>query len=187
MIGTIIGLATSAAGSIWGAVSSARKSREAQAVLDRQHTANQDWYNREYNTDYTQRADVQRILTKQRDLLSEAYKRARATNVVAGGSDNSLAMLQNSANQSLADTISSVASSGQTYKDNINSQRLAESNQYAQGVANVLNGQAQQDAQAAGQVTKAGAGMMSADNKSWKDEQENWGWLFKRKGGVSEA
>ena len=180
MYAALAGLALSAAGNIAGAVMSARKAKEGQNILNQQHADNVAWYNRRYNSDYTQRSDYQAMLSRMRDTLSEQYRRARATNKVAGGTDEGLAMLQNSANQALANATSSIASNASAYKDSIDNARNNEANQYANTMNSIRQAEAQRNAVAGQTMGNTGASIIETDTNTWKDDAENWGWLIKK-------
>ena len=63
MIGSIIGAGMQAAGAIWGGISASKSAKKVTQSIERQQQENQDWYDRRYNEDATQRADAQRLLT----------------------------------------------------------------------------------------------------------------------------
>lgn len=102
------------------------------------------------------RSDVQAAINKQRELLDEQYKRARATNTVAGGTDASLALQRESANRATADTMSNVAANAAEYKDNIEQQYRAQDAALNQQQAQNHQQQAAQISQAASQAVNAG-------------------------------
>ena len=78
---------------------------------------NQAWWDIKRPQDYTARSDVQAAINRQRQILNEQYRNARATNVVAGGTDASLALQKEAANRSLAQTSTDVASNAAAWKD----------------------------------------------------------------------
>ena len=78
---------------------------------------NQAWWDVKKNQDYTARADVQAAINRQRQILDEQYRNARATNVVAGGTDAQLALQKEAANRSLAQTTTDVASNAAAWDD----------------------------------------------------------------------
>ena len=47
-----------------GGITGARAERKVQDSIKKQQRENEDWFNRRYNEDSTQRADAQRILTR---------------------------------------------------------------------------------------------------------------------------
>ena len=105
MVGSLIGAAAQVGSSIYGAIKSSQANKRAQQLIQNQRDENQKWYDQKMAEDYTQRTDVQNVLRKQRELLQEQYQRARATNLVAGGTDESLALQQAAANNAMGDTM----------------------------------------------------------------------------------
>lgn len=77
MLGSIIGAGVGAAASIFGGISASKAIKKMKANLEAQRKKNQDWYDQRYNEDATQRADAQRILTKQRRLFETATEQHR--------------------------------------------------------------------------------------------------------------
>lgn len=161
MVGTLIGAAAQVGSSIYGAIKSSQANKKAESLLQNQRDENQKWYDRKMAEDYTQRSDVQSVLQKQRDLLSEQYKRARAANIVGGGTDESLALQQQEANETMGDTMESIAAQADTYKEGIENQfRAQDAALNQQQVANE-QAKAQSIATAAGQVGSAVSGLMA--------------------------
>lgn len=161
MVGQILGATTQVGASIYGAIKSSQANKRAQKLLQNQRDENQKWYDQKMSEDYMQRSDVQNILRKQRDLLDEQYKRARATNLVAGGTDESLALQQQAANQTMADTMGNIAAQASSYKDSVEQQYRAQDAALNQQQIGVEQAKAQAIAQAAGQVGSAVSGLMT--------------------------
>lgn len=161
MVGAIIGAAAQIGSSIYGAVKSSQANKRAQAMIQNQRDENQKWYDQKIAEDYTQRSDVQNILRKQRDLLNEQYQRARATNIVAGGTDESLALQQQAANEAMGDTIAGIAANASNYKDSIENQYRAQDAALNQQQIGVEQANAQTIAQAAGQMGSAVGGLVT--------------------------
>ena len=161
MVGQIIGAATQIGASVYGAIKSSQANKRAQQMLQNQKDENQKWYDQKMAEDYMQRSDVQNVLRKQRELLQEQYKRARATNIVAGGTDESLALQQQAANQAMGDTMANIAAQASSYKEGIENQYLE--NKAALAEKEIANEQAkaQSIATAAGQVGSAVSGLMT--------------------------
>jgi hypothetical protein len=148
--------------SIYGQVQSNKLNKQAQAEIDARKKENQQWYNQKMNEDYMMRSDVQNVLRKQRDLLNEQYQRARATNIVAGGTDESLALQQQAANKTMGDTMADIAANASSYKDNVELQYRAQQNALSQQQQQVYTNQANAVASAASQAGKAGAGLLQS-------------------------
>lgn len=147
--------------SIYGAVASAKQNQKAEAELKARRDENKRWYEQKMNEDYMMRSDVQNVLRKQRDMLDEQYKRARATNVVAGGTDESLAMQQEAANRQMGETMANVAENAASHKDNVEAQYRAQEDSLSQQQQNIHANQANATAAAASQAANAGASLMA--------------------------
>ena len=161
MVGAAIGTAAQVGASIYGAIKSSQANKKAMDILKAQKDENKKWYEERMNEDYLQRADVQNVLRKQRELLGEQYKRARATNVVAGGTDESLAMQQEAANEVLGDTMGNIAAQAESYKEGVENQYRTTDAALDQQEMGIHQTQAQTIATAAGQVGKAVSGLVS--------------------------
>lgn len=155
MIGSIIGAIGQIGTSIYGAARSSQLNRQANDMLERQMSGARSYYEGKLAEDYMNRSDVQGVLQKQRELLDEQYKRAKATNVVAGGTDESLALQKQAANESLSDTMSDIAASASSYRDSLERQYRDEMNSYTGMQRSLLQSQANAVAQAASQAGSA--------------------------------
>lgn len=160
MIGTIIGAVASLGSAIYGGIKSSKENEKARRLIAKQRADNKRWYDMKRGQDYTMRSDVQAAINKQRELLDEQYKRARATNTVAGGTDASLALQRESANRATADMMSNVAANAAEYKDSIEQQYRAQDAALNQQQAQGHQQQAAQNAQAASQAVNAGVKMV---------------------------
>lgn len=170
MVGTLIGAAAQVGSSIYGAIKSSQANKRAEKLLQNQRDENQKWYDQKMSEDYSQRTDVQNVLRKQRELLNEQYQRARATNVVAGGTDESLALQQQAANDAMGDTMADIAANADTYKEGVENQyRTQDAALNQQQIANEQN-RAQTIANAAGQVGSAVSGLMAGGMGNTKVE-----------------
>lgn len=161
MVGQILGAAAQVGSSIYGAIKSSQANKRAEEMIQNQRGENQRWYDQRMAEDYMQRSDVQNVLRKQRELLSEQYQRARATNIVAGGTDESLALQQQAANEAMGDTMADIAANAANYKDNVENQYRAQDAALNQQQVAAEQAKAQAIAQAAGQVGSAVSGLMT--------------------------
>ena len=161
MVGQIIGAAAQAGTAIYGAIKSSQANKRAEAMLQNQRDENRKWYDQKMAEDYMQRSDVQNVLRKQRELLNEQYQRARATNIVAGGTDESLALQQQAANEVMGDTMADIAANASAYKDSVENQYRAQDAALNQQQIGVEQAKAQAIAQAAGQAGSAVSGLMT--------------------------
>lgn len=160
MWSAIIGGVAALGSAIYGGIKSAQANNNARRLIERQRDDNRGWYNLRMSQDYTQRADVQAAIKRQRELLNEQYQRAKATNVVAGGTDEALALQQQAANKSVSDTMTDIAAQAANYKDNVEQQYRAQDAALNQQQVQNYQQQAAQTAQAASQGVNAGLGML---------------------------
>ena len=160
MVGAALGAAIQVGSSIYGAVKSSQAAKQAESRLKNMRDDNRKWYEERMMSDYTQRADMQNILRKQRDLLGEQYQRAWATNIVAGGTDESLALQQQAANDAMGETMANIAGQSAAYKDSIEEQYKAKDDALAQQQIANDQSKAQAIAAAAGQIGSAVSGLV---------------------------
>lgn len=141
---------------IYGTIASAKANNRARKLIQQQRDDNRAWYNIKSSQDYTQRADVQAAIKKQREMLDEQYKRAKATGAVAGATDESIALQKKAANDALSQTMTDVAAGAAAYKDNIEQQYRSQDAALNQQQIQSYQQQAAQTAQAASQAVNAG-------------------------------
>ncbi len=125
-----------------------KAAKKAQQIeqdnYNRQTADNQNWYDRNYNADATQRADTQRILNKTQDYLRRSNRAAQAAAAVGGLSEESVAAQKQANANAMADATSQIAVANEARKENIdniyNERKNALGNAHAQfGVATENN------------------------------------------------
>lgn len=164
-----VGLGLSAASSIgnaiFGGISANKQKREQLKSLRKQQRENRDWYNRRYNEDATQRADVQRMLSRTNEAIAERNRAAAGKQRVIGGTDASLASTQQANAEAMGDALSTVAANAEARKDNIEAQyreRKADLDAQEDAVkANAAAAQRANTAQAATSAVNIGAGILA--------------------------
>ncbi len=124
MIGSLIGGAMKIGGGIFGGIKASKAMKKVKANLNNQMKENQNWYDRRYNEDSTQRADAQRILTMTQDSIRKRNQAAAGSQAVMGGTDEALAAERAANNAAMADATSQIAVAGEARKDNIEQQYL---------------------------------------------------------------
>ena len=157
---TILGGAAALGSAIYGAIKSSKYNKQADRLIQNQRDENKRWYDIKMSQDYTQRADVQNAINRQREMLDEQYNRAKQTAKVAGGSDAALAAQKEAANKSLSDTMSNVASNAADYKDKVESQYRQQDAALNQQQAEQERQKAQAAAAAASQGVNAGLNLV---------------------------
>jgi hypothetical protein len=115
LIPGLIGLGTSLYA---GYKAGKERDKQMNLVLDQQRQ-NQEWYDRNYLSDYTQRADTQALIKNLRDNMQKANKRAAATAVVTGATPEAQAVQKEQTNKVLTDTYSKIGAQGAAWKDQI--------------------------------------------------------------------
>lgn len=125
MLGAIIGGALGAAGSILGGISKNNAIKKQMEMAAQQQRENQDWYDRRYNEDATQRADAQRMITLTEESIKKRNKAAAGTAAVMGGTDESVAAEKEANSKALADTTSQIVAAADARKDQIEGQFLS--------------------------------------------------------------
>ncbi|MBQ9636751.1 MAG: hypothetical protein IJV36_02490 [Prevotella sp.] len=111
--------------------------KDKDKIIDGQQEQLQNWYDRNYNEDTTQRADAQRLLNYTAEQIKQRNKRAAGTQAVMGGTEESVAAEKEANSKALAEAASSIAASGVSRKDSID----AAYQQGMQGIASQRMGQ----------------------------------------------
>lgn len=153
----LIGSAIGAAGSIFGGIAASKAMKKMKENVEAQKRANQDWYDRRYNEDATQRADAQRILTLTEENIKNRNRAAQGAQAVMGGTEESVAAAKDANNRALSDAAAQIAVNGEQRKDAIE-------NQYQERDAaldNQLNNIEQSKAQAISQAVQGVTGIAS--------------------------
>lgn len=130
MLGGLIGGAVGALGGIFGGISKNKMLKKQMAMVKEQKGENEDWYNRRYNEDSTQRADAQAMLTRTAEAIRERNRQSAGSAAVMGGTDESVAATKAANAKALADAASDIAVAGEQRKDNIEQQYRAKNDAY---------------------------------------------------------
>ncbi len=138
----LIGSALGAVGSIFGGISASKAMKKAKQNVEDQMRKNQDWYDRRYNEDATQRADAQRMLTQTQESIKERNRAAAGTQAVMGGTEESTAATKAANNQALADATSQIVVNGEQRKDAIEQQYMERDAELNQQLSELETGKA---------------------------------------------
>ncbi len=155
----LIGAAIGAAGSIAGGIVSSNAMKKAKKAIEQQVRKNQDWYDRRYNEDATQRADAQRLLTMTEESIKNRNRNAAGSQAVMGGTDESTAAAKAANNQALSETMSNINAQADARKDAIERQYQARDAELQNQLQNIELGKAQAVAGAVQGVTNAASQM----------------------------
>lgn len=124
MIAGIIGGAAGALGGIFGGISKNKMLKKQQQMINEQKRENQDWYDRRYNEDSTQRADAQAMLTHTAEMIKQRNQAAAGSAAVMGGTEESAAATKEANAKALADATSQIVAAGEQRKDQIENQYM---------------------------------------------------------------
>ena len=95
-----------------------------QKQLEKRKRENQDWYDRRYNEDATQRADAQRVLSMTEEAIKRRNRAAAGRAAVMGGTEESVAATKEANAQAMAQAAGQIAAQGEARKDKIEQQYL---------------------------------------------------------------
>lgn len=175
LIGAGVSLASSIGNAIFGGLSANKQKKEQLRAIRKQQQENRNWYNRRYNEDATQRADVQRMLSRTNEAIKARNRAAAGKQKVVGGTDASLASTQQANARAVGDALSEVAAKAEARKDNIEAQyreRKADLDAQEDAVkSNAAAATRAATAQAATGAVNAGASLMAADEGQGTSEQ----------------
>lgn len=163
MFGLASAAGLKAAGSIFGGLSSAHAMREVKRNLQTQQQQNQDWFDRRYNEDATQRADAQRLLTMTEESIRNRNLQAAGAQAVMGGTEESVAAAKAANNEALADTTSRIAAQADARKDKIEQTYQQRNDELNQQLNNLTLQQAHNTQQAIGGLADAANGFAQLD------------------------
>ena len=161
IFGSAIGGALGSGGAIFGGISASKAMKQVKKNIEGQMKDNQNWYDRRYNEDATQRADAQRILTITNENIKQRNQQAAGAQAVMGGTEESVAA-KAANNQALADATSQIAVNGERRKDQIESQYMQTKADLNDKLNNLEQAKAQAVSQAVQGVAQAGAGIAGA-------------------------
>lgn len=119
MWGSIISSAVNLGSQIFGGIQAARQRRKIKDRINEQRAENQNWYDRRYNEDATQRADAQRLLSMTEETIRQQNRNTAGTQAVMGGTNASVAAAKAQNNNAIADAASRIAAAGEARKDRV--------------------------------------------------------------------
>lgn len=142
-LGSLIGGALKIGGSIFGGLKASQAMKQVENNLNNQMRDNQEWYDRRYNEDATQRADAQRMLAMTMDAIRDRSMDAKGSKAVMGGTEESMAATKAANANALADTAANIAVAGANRKDEIENSYRAKKDSINEKLNNLKASQAQ--------------------------------------------
>jgi len=117
--------------------------QKAEALQQKQLADNESWYNNEYYTDYTKRADSQNLLKRLKETTDSNNKKTEMTAAITGATDESVQADRNANNKVVSDTYGNLAAMGAQHKDNVQQTYMARKDGYNRNTYNSLLGNAE--------------------------------------------
>lgn len=161
-VGGAIGAGLGAIGSIFGGISASKAMKRVKNNLNEQRRRNQDWYDRRYNEDATQRADAQAILTRTEESIRNRNRQAAGAQAVTGGTEEGVAAAKAANNEAMADAASRIAVAGDSRKDQIEQTYQQRDARLDDALNDIEINKAKSVGAAAQGVMQAGAGIAGA-------------------------
>ncbi len=137
MLGGIIGAAGGALGGVLGGISRNKALKQQMKMVNEQKKENQDWYDRRYNEDSTQRADAQAMLTQTAEAIKQRNQASAGSAAVMGGTEESVASTKAANAQAMADATSKIVVAGEQRKGQIENQYRERNNELNQQLQNL--------------------------------------------------
>ncbi|WP_337418175.1 hypothetical protein [Prevotellamassilia timonensis] len=156
MIGAAIGAGLKIGGSIFGGIKMSKAIKKMKAQINNQLKDNQDWYDRRYNEDATQRADAQALLTRTEESIRNRNAAAAGAQAVMGGTEESVAAAKEANNKALSDAVTNIAVNADARKDQIEQQYMNKKGELQDKLNNLTMQGAQNTAQAVNGVASVG-------------------------------
>lgn len=113
--------AISAVGSLFGGLFGGGDD-EQRRIIERQRRENQNWYDRRYNEDATQRSDTLHILQQTEDAIRKRNKAAQGAEAVMGGPTERTAQQKEAGNELMQKVVGNVVAQNDKRKDMIENQ-----------------------------------------------------------------
>ncbi|MDR1585666.1 MAG: hypothetical protein LBS07_05810 [Prevotellaceae bacterium] len=132
----------SAGTSIYGALTSGKQNSAAEAELRGQKQRLDNWYNKNYYSDYLQRAENQSLLRNLRETIGRQNQAANQTAVITGATPEQQAAVKEKSNTAIADVYSQIGAMGAKYKEGLDNTYMNGSNNISNAYIDLYNGKA---------------------------------------------
>ena len=120
-----------------------RAANNARKMVEQEKNDNQNWYDRRFNEDATQKADAQRILSMTEESIKNRNKQAAGSQAVMGGTDESTAAAKAANNQALSDATGTISALGERQKNRVEDQYQQNKSVINQDLENIERQKAQ--------------------------------------------
>ena len=159
----LISAATGLGQSVYSGIKAGEDRKAADALQSKQEADNESWYNKEYYTDYTKRADSQNLLKRLKETTDTNNKQNEMTAAITGATDESVQAGRNANNKVVSDTFGNLAAMGARYKDNVMQTYMGRKDNLSRQAYNSLMQKAQSNETGMyNGINQIGAGVMGA-------------------------
>lgn len=124
MFGAIISGVLGAAGGAFGSAGRNAAADAQQALINKSKRDNENWYNKRYYEDPTQRVSAQAMLARTEKFLQDRNKSAEARKAVIGGTNASIAAEKEATSNTMGNLTAQIAAAGDARQDAIEQQYL---------------------------------------------------------------
>lgn len=130
-VAAAVGAAVSLASTLYGAQKSGEKEREARRKEAQSHARQQAYWNRKMNESYADTAAGQNMIRQAKDYADRNWKKAQGAAAVGGGTDAATAMVKESGNRMVGDTVAHMAAMDTARQDRAGAAMMREDADYA--------------------------------------------------------
>lgn len=131
-ISAIIGAVGGIASALIGGAASSRAAKRAEAKQREDEAKEQAYYNRRYNESFVDTAAGQRLVNRAKSIYDSQIKKAQGAAAVGGGTDASVQMAKDSANNAVGNTIADMAAQDTARQERADEQHRAEQRRFSQ-------------------------------------------------------
>lgn len=115
----LIGMGVSALGSAAAGIGANKKAKKVGKYIGEREKENEALYQRNFNSDYMGRSDVQNLLSVIRENLSDQFKAVDQAGVVTGSTPEAIAAQKKAAGKVYSQAAGSIASNADNYKSRV--------------------------------------------------------------------
>lgn len=124
----------SGASTVMGMIGEGKKRRAMAAERNKWNAENEALFNKDYYSDYTQRADSQNLIKQMRDEMKDQTKIDNNVAAVTGATPEAVNAAKEGRNKAMSSVFSTIAANGQQWKDRAKDRYLSRK-QTLQGLA----------------------------------------------------
>lgn len=149
--------------SVYSGIKAGQDRKAGEAMQAKQEADNESWFNKEYYTDYTKRADSQNLLKRLKETTDTNNKQNEMTAAITGATNESIQAGRNANNKVVSDTFGNLAAMGARYKDNVMQTYMGRKDNLSRQAYNSLMQKAQSNETGMyNGINQVGAGVMGA-------------------------